>query len=584
MNGSTFSRFWSSRKELVLSWQWKSNAKGGSRWLPRTLTSMQVILICALTAILLLKNAITPDSFSLSFRSASEALDISAKQLLSPSLIQTRNIAQVKEEAFEAIKEKDSDVEQEEKDVDVEQEEKDVDVLDENDSFMQQDEKEDFMEQKDVNGTKPASFRTEVASLTEAEEEQLLQKIWKENGVLEMVKDETMELDPEEQVHDARVEVQKEKGDRVDKKQKTMVESDVKAEEMWMPEWMPSGFKHKHLGPNPRNWNAKRAAWLKKYPHKKLNSDGKPRMLLVSGTSPWACTNSRGDHFLLKTLKNKADYCRQHNIEIFYNLAHLDKEMSTYWAKLPILRKLMLTHPEIEWFFWMDADALFTDMLFEIPIDDYKGYNLVMWGVESELYENKSWLAINDGVMFIRNCQWSLDLIDLWAPMGPEGAVRDKAGKMLSSFLTKRPANFPADDQSALAYLLITRKELRPKVKLVKEYELSGYFAEHVTHFEEYMSKNHPGLGDKRWPFTTHFVGCQICTGYPNPAYKELDCVRQLERAFNFADNQLLQMMGFMHENLDSPRLKRIRREDDEQSLDHRGPNTWVTSSKSYGV
>ncbi|KAL2633988.1 hypothetical protein R1flu_005467 [Riccia fluitans] len=539
MKGSAITRFL--RKEIALPWKAKGNPKGASRWLPRTLTSMQVILICVLTAILLLKNAITPDNFSLSFQSAAEVGDISAKQLVWQSASQKRNNAQVKE--------------------------KDIDIL---------------KERKKKNTTVPEKKKVqelEMATLTAAEEEELLQKIWKENGVLERVKKaSTSEVDLEEQlVKDESVLEEEEEKRSVEE---TQIGSE--AEKTFLPEWMPAGFKHKSLGTNPKSWDDKRAAWLEKYPHMRLSSVGKPRMLLVSGSSPWACTNKMGDHYLLKSLKNKADYCRQHNIEVFYNLAHLDKEMSTYWAKLPILRKLMLTHPEIEWFFWMDADALFTDMLFEVPMDDYKNYNLVMWGLESELYEKKSWLSINDGVIFIRNCQWSLDLFDLWAPMGPEGVVREEAGKMLTSFLSKRP-EMPADDQSALAYLLITKKELRPKVKLVSEYELSGYFAEHVTHFEEYMGKDHPGLGDKRWPFTTHFVGCQVCTGYANPAYEELNCVKQLERAFNFADNQLLQMMGFMHEDLESSHVKKIE-VDDENPLDNLGPDTWVTASRSYGL
>ena len=40
--------------------------------------------------------------------------------------------------------------------------------------------------------------------------------------------------------------------------------------------------------------------------------------------------------------KNKIDYCRIHGIEIMYNMAHLDKELTAYWAKLSLIRRLML--------------------------------------------------------------------------------------------------------------------------------------------------------------------------------------------------------------------------------------------------
>ena len=91
------------------------------------------------------------------------------------------------------------------------------------------------------------------------------------------------------------------------------------------------------------------------------------------------CDDPIGDHYLLKSVKNKIDYCRIHGIEIIYNMAHLDSERSGYWAKLPLIRPLMLTHPEIEWIWWMDSDALFTDMVFEISTLKYTNHNLCSW-------------------------------------------------------------------------------------------------------------------------------------------------------------------------------------------------------------
>ncbi|BBN08189.1 xyloglucan 6-xylosyltransferase [Marchantia polymorpha subsp. ruderalis] len=338
------------------------------------------------------------------------------------------------------------------------------------------------------------------------------------------------------------------------------------------------------LGKNPKNWDQLRLGWLEKYPFMRTTPNGKPRMLMITGTQPWACKNPGGDHLMLKSIKNKIDYCRQHDIELFYNLAHLDREMSSYWAKLPIIRKLMLTHPEIEWFFWMDADAMFTDMLFEIPMETYGDYNLVMWGYDKGIYTERAWIAVNNGVFFFRNCQWSLDLLEMWAPMGPEGTVRNEWGKLFTEFLTKRPV-MPADDQSALVYLLLTKPELRAKVKLEWAYELSGYWLDFVYKFEELMVTpgNHPGQGDKRWPFVVHFTGCQPCSGNNNPVYTSDTCAQQMERAFNFADNQVLQAMGFQHENLNSSYTKRIF-EDTEEPLENLGPNTWATAAVSYGV
>ncbi|CAM8924104.1 unnamed protein product [Rhodiola kirilowii] len=310
------------------------------------------------------------------------------------------------------------------------------------------------------------------------------------------------------------------------------------------------------LGPKIRNWDEERRSWMEKNPDFPNRVNGRDRMLLVTGSPPKPCDNPIGDHYLLKAIKNKIDYCRIHGIEIVYNLAHLDKELAGYWAKLPLIRKLMLSHPEVEWIWWMDSDALFTDMVFEIPVDKYSQHNLIIHGYPDLLFEQKSWIALNTGSFLFRNCQWSLDLLDIWAPMGPKGPIRDEAGKILTAALKGRPA-FEADDQSALIYLLVSQKEkLMDKVFVENSYYLHGYWAGLVDHYEEMMEKNHPGLGDERWPFVTHFVGCKPCGSYGD--YPVERCLSSMERAFNFADNQVLKLYGFQHRGLLSPKIRRI--------------------------
>jgi xyloglucan 6-xylosyltransferase len=115
-------------------------------------------------------------------------------------------------------------------------------------------------------------------------------------------------------------------------------------------------------------------------------------------------------------------------MEMFYNTADLDHLMTGFWTKLPLLRNMMLAHPEVEWLWWMDSDAMFTDMSFQVPLEKYQSYNLVLHGFNDSVYKNKSWTGLNTGSFLIRNCQWSLDLLDAWSPMGPKGSIRDKAG------------------------------------------------------------------------------------------------------------------------------------------------------------
>jgi xyloglucan 6-xylosyltransferase len=281
--------------------------------------------------------------------------------------------------------------------------------------------------------------------------------------------------------------------------------------------------------------------------------------LLLTGSSPGPCDKPIGNYYLLKAVKNKIDYCRLHGIEIVYNMANLDEELSGYWTKLPMIRTLMLSHPEVEWIWWMDSDALFTDILFEIPLPRYENHNLVIHGYPDLLFNQKSWVALNTGIFLLRNCQWSLDLLDAWAPMGPKGKIRDETGKILTAYLKGRPA-FEADDQSALIYLLLSQKEKWiEKVYVENQYYLHGFWEGLVDRYEEMIEKYHPGLGDERWPFVTHFVGCKPCGSYADYAVDR--CFKSMERAFNFADNQVLKLYGFSHRGLLSPKIKRIRNE-----------------------
>ncbi|KAF7145560.1 hypothetical protein RHSIM_Rhsim04G0191700 [Rhododendron simsii] len=213
---------------------------------------------------------------------------------------------------------------------------------------------------------------------------------------------------------------------------------------------------------------------------------------------------------------------------------------------------------EVEFLWWMDSDAMFTDMAFEIPWERYVDHNFVLHGWEVMVYDWHSWVGLNTDSFLLRHCQWSLDILDVWAPMGPK-AVREEAGRLLTRELKDRPV-FEADDQSAMVYILATQKEKwGDKVYIESEYHLYGYWAILVDRYEEMIETYHPGLGDHRWPLVTHFVGCKPCGKFGE--YSVERCLKQMDRAFNFGDNQIMQMYGFTHKTLESRRVKRTRNE-----------------------
>uniref|UniRef100_A0A0D9VT61 Uncharacterized protein n=1 Tax=Leersia perrieri TaxID=77586 RepID=A0A0D9VT61_9ORYZ len=317
------------------------------------------------------------------------------------------------------------------------------------------------------------------------------------------------------------------------------------------------------LGPAVSGYDAHRAEWLREHPQFPASvGRGRPRVLVVTGSSPRRCKDPEGDHVLLRALKNKVDYCRIHGFDIYYSNTVLDAEMSGFWTKLPLLRALMVAHPETEFLWWVDSDVVFTDMLFEPPWGRYKRHNLVIHGWDGAVYGGKSWLGVNAGSFIVRNCQWSLDLLDAWAPMGPPGPVRDMYGKVFAETLSDRAA-YEADDQSALVFLLVTQRDRwGEKVFIENSYNLHGFWAEIVDRYEEMRRqwRRPPGLGDERWPLITHFVGCKPC-GEQDKSYEAERCRRGMNRAFNFADDQILELYGFAHESLNTMAVRRVRNE-----------------------
>ncbi|KAK9726286.1 hypothetical protein RND81_05G204100 [Saponaria officinalis] len=282
------------------------------------------------------------------------------------------------------------------------------------------------------------------------------------------------------------------------------------------------------------------------------NRVGKPRVLLVTGSSSKPCQNSLGDYYLLKSIKNKIDYCRLHGIEIFYNMSLLEAEMLGFRAKLPLIRSLLAGHPEVEFVWWMDSDVMFTDMAFEVPWERYKGYNLVMHGSKEMVFEEKNWVGLNTGSFLIRNCQWSLDLIESWSKVGPSGKVRVEAGEI--SMKELKNTSFDVDDQSTMVYLLANEREKwGERVYLESDYYLSGFWESLVSKYETMLKNYKLGFGDHRWPLVTHFVGCKPCSKVGD--YSKEKCLKEIERAFNVGDNQVYEVT---HNSLSSTRVKKV--------------------------
>lgn len=88
------------------------------------------------------------------------------------------------------------------------------------------------------------------------------------------------------------------------------------------------------------------------------------------------------------------------------------------------------------------------------------------------------------------------------------------------------------------------------KVFVENSYFLCGYWVGLVDRYEEMMEKYHLGCGDERWSFVSHFVRCNPCEHYGD--YQVQRFLSSMERAFNHADNHVLQLYGLTQGTFES--------------------------------
>lgn len=270
----------------------------------------------------------------------------------------------------------------------------------------------------------------------------------------------------------------------------------------------------------------------------------KPKILLVTGSQNVPCQTAEGNHYLLKSIQNKMDYCRVHGIEMVHKMSLLDPEMPGFRAKSLIIRELMLSEPQLEWIWWMDSDAIFTDMSRELPLERFVGYNLVIQtGDERMQRKGKRQLTggTTGGSFMMRNCEWSLDLLEAWARKAEEES--SKSGdqfELVENMMMEQPSKV----------LLESRGQSKDDVNADNLYwEVRANRFENQNEKQYNHQPQHTMMGDRlynqekmKWPLVTHFLGCKPCSRAPSKATRR--CMTQMQQAFKVADTQALTLIS----------------------------------------
>lgn len=222
--------------------------------------------------------------------------------------------------------------------------------------------------------------------------------------------------------------------------------------------------------------------------------------------------------------------------------------MNSKDAVLNLQLTLVYVSIQVEWMWWVDADAVFTDMSLEPPFADLKDHNLLLFRED-----RKDMTGLHTGNYLIRNCQWSLDLIQAWGSASAKPADYNESLTTAAWDLAaeeKAKITFDARQSALVTSRLFSQKGDHAGDK-VKETENWGSVAPHL---EFLQVKQQQKQQEHVVPLVTHFAGCMPCsTGPPDqvwlpsatqlqpqrPSELEGVCLQQLDRTFDFADNQV---------------------------------------------
>ncbi|GBG84076.1 hypothetical protein CBR_g37951 [Chara braunii] len=309
----------------------------------------------------------------------------------------------------------------------------------------------------------------------------------------------------------------------------------------------------------PSRWSEQSLSSVSPSWRRNLARSKTPKVLMVSASQA-LCGTRLGDNDIMKSLKNKADYARRAGMDTWFSLELLvEGGNHRFRNKVLLLRHLMRSQPSYDWFIWIDSDTMILDMDFRIPWQEYNGYSLVMWGDGPSLdFDPHYTRSLNTGVMFVRNDDISREffdtMVDLWDSHPNQTEVYLKVKKVL-------PEMPPyLCDQGSAIYMLMTQKDRwLPRVYLEERYHINRYWKDEADNLDKYMEQRETWRNDgNQPPFIMHFCGCALC--YMKFSVDFDECQRQHDRAFNFADNQIIRDFGFMHRNLSSSEVVPIIR------------------------
>ncbi len=120
------------------------------------------------------------------------------------------------------------------------------------------------------------------------------------------------------------------------------------------------------------------------------------------------------DSWASTVIDNTKNYCDTHSYQFFHKKIPFPKDRHPAWYRIPFILDLF-EEEDVDWVFWSDIDSLIMNHSIRIEnfLKDDKDLVIASQG-EGGYCENWCEHVLNTGQFFIKNTEWSRELLKLW--------------------------------------------------------------------------------------------------------------------------------------------------------------------------
>lgn len=206
--------------------------------------------------------------------------------------------------------------------------------------------------------------------------------------------------------------------------------------------------------------------------------------------APGACIVSGADEIRLRSYVNHSIYAQMHGLDYRLECGIAEGVRNKFFYKTSIIARVL---PRYDWIVWMDDDTFVTDFsrdTFRELIAEAENDDRFLVLAEGPLEPNGFWSVINTGVMILRNCPESFEMLRMM-----DDANLDRARDWWDE---DRHGVFTGGDQDLVVWWLETNG-LMGRVRIVDHRTLNSRGHYYEDSLSDAFVMHFCGYPDKEW-------------------------------------------------------------------------------------